>query len=191
MASGQQHFIHGILTAIPVTAIGMTVGIPTSTIILANAVGILLSPDIDMESKTFTEQTTANLLSKFFHRRKNKQQKIARFFGAILQTITAPYAYFIPHRSWISHLPPFSVISQGLYFYALYWVIYTLCGWSILPLSFFLYHPQFVNYFCIIAFHHFIHLLADGGMILLFGKNRYLLGKPFYHLTTKIFPQGD
>lgn len=193
MATGKQHFVHNTIAAIATTGAAYYYGFPIEPVLLANAASLFLSPDLDMEKKTTSENILAYILSKFlfFWARKKTQIKASRMFAAFIMILTSPYAFFLPHRSWLSHLPPFSVIIQIAYFYGVY---YALC--KIFDYTFFvpdltlLYNNNLQIAFVILCLQHLVHLMGDGGMILFFGKKIYIFTKQFYNLSRKLFPQN-
>ena len=199
MASGTTHFIHNSVVAAGTTAFAFYAGLPILPVILANAVSLLVTPDIDMETKTHSEVLLARGLAKVatgFSGTKKNLQKVERFFAALIMSVTAPYAFLFPHRSWLTHLPPFSVIVQLLYFYGVYF-----CFCKVFNIEFYSLTPYIQNlgllktefniiFFAILNIQHLTHLIGDGGMILFFGKHYFIFTKPFYNLSRKLFPQS-
>lgn len=199
MASGTQHLYHNLIIAGATTTIAYQYNLPLEPVIIANLAGIILTPDLDMESKTYNEIIVAKILARIstlFLAKKKTLFFISKFYAAIIMTLTAPYAFIFPHRSWLTHLPPFSVIIQLAYFYLVYYCIFKLLGLNYTSLfevinnynSYITYNNIII--FSILCIHHFTHLIGDGGMILFFGKKRYLFGYWFYSLSRKMFPQG-
>lgn len=198
MADGKIHLIHNILVAGVTTGFGIMYGLPLQPFIFSNIAGVLFTPDMDMESKTHSEVMLAGGLARLFvgFSTKKRIHKVERFFASIIMSITAPYAFFFPHRSWLTHLPPFSVIVQLLYFYGVYFClckIFDIHYQSLLP---YYENPELlltqfnVIIFTVLNLHHFAHLIGDGGMIIFFGKKYYIFSKPFYNLSRKLFPQS-
>lgn len=191
MANGKTHFIHNLVCAGAITGIGLYYNLPLELLTIGNIAGIIFTPDIDIESKTYTEAKLAHVISKGFSTKKAKQNKIGRLIASFIQMITAPYAFLIPHRSWLSHLPPFSVITQLLYFYLVYFVFCKVFDLDFVHYSQLMQsQTELIIISSVLFIHHLAHLLGDGALIIFGGKKRYLLGYWFYLLTTKLFPQG-
>lgn len=191
MTTGATHFKHNLATAGVVTAVALYLNEPISLVTAANVIGIMFTPDIDVEAKTFTEAKFGDAFSYLITKKKKSQQKVSRFISSLFQILTAPYAFIFAHRSWLTHLPPFSVVTQFLYFYLLYF-----CFCKILNLEYYsveeiaLFKDELIVIGAVLFAHHFVHLIGDGGMIMFLGKRRYFLSYPFYKLTTRLFPQG-
>lgn len=198
MADGKTHFIHNLFVAGATTTFGFMVGLPMQPFILSNLVGIVFTPDMDMESKTHSEVILARGITKLFFgfSTKKKQYRIERFFASILMSITAPYAFLFTHRSWLTHLPPFSVIIQLLYFYTVYFCLCKVFDLTYISLVPYFYNPENLytqfNYifFIVLNLHHLVHLIGDGGMIIFNGKKYFVLTKTFYNMSRKLFPQS-
>lgn len=198
MASGTTHFYHNLIVATGTTAFALYTGLPLTPVLIANAVSLLFTPDMDMETKTFGESLLAKILAKIFtgfSGTKKRLKRVERFFASLIMSLTAPYAFLFPHRSWLTHLPPFSVIVQIAYFYLVYVGFCKILNYDFISLQPFLTNPyllltQFnVIIFIILNIHHFVHLVGDGGMVLIFGKHYYIFTKPFYNLSRRLFPQ--
>lgn len=198
MADGKTHLVHSILVAGATTGLGIMYGLPLSPVILSNIVGVLFTPDMDMEQKTTSEVLLSSAIARLFvgFSTKKRIAKVERFFAAILMSLTAPYSFLFPHRSWLTHLPPFSVIVQLLYFYGVYFClckIFDIHYQSLLP---YYENPELlltqfnVIIFTILNLHHFAHLIGDGGMIIFGGKKYFVFTKTFYKISRKLFPQS-
>jgi hypothetical protein len=199
MADGKTHFIHNCIVAAATTGAAFYYDLPVIPVVAANVVGLIVTPDIDMESKTHSEVIVATLLARIttgFLATKKRLKSVSRIYAALIMSITAPYAFLFPHRSWLTHLPPFSVAVQILYFYLVY---YAFC--KIFDISYISVRPYWDNpellltqtnilVFAVLNVHHLIHLIGDGGMILLFGNKVYVFTKPFYNLSRHLFPQS-
>lgn len=198
MADGKTHFIHNVVVAGATTTFFLMSGSPIEPLLVANAIGLIVTPDIDMETKTHSEVVVANILARIttgFMATKKRLKKVERFYAALLMTLTAPYAFLFPHRSWLTHLPPISVIIQLLYFYTVYFCFCKIFDIEYVSLTPYLENPQLlltetnVLIFTILNLHHLVHLIGDGGMILFRGKKYFLFSKSFYNLSRKLFPQ--
>lgn len=191
MADGKTHFVHNLVAAGAISAASYYLGLPPQLVVIGNLFGIIFTPDIDIESKTYTEAKFAHIISKGFARKKKNREKIARFFASLIQVITAPYAFLIPHRSWLSHLPPFSVVTQMIYFYFIYFCFCRIFRFDYVTIeNLWNYQYELTVLGIIIFVHHFCHLVGDGGLVIFFGKKWYTMTYPFYLLTKKMFPQG-
>lgn len=198
MASGATHLLHNLAVAGVTTGFAVLFNYPLEPVIYANIIGTIFTPDIDMEGKTTTEQLLANLLAKIccgFNATKKRINNVERVFAAILMSITAPYAFLFKHRSIFTHLPPISVIVQLFYFYGVYVLIYRLIGYDfITPLEIYNSYAFFLSlnsviFFIVLNLQHFIHLIGDGGMVVLGSTKYYVFGKSLYNLSRKVFPQ--
>lgn len=199
MASGKTHFIHNLLVATGTTAFAVYAGLPLEPVLIANAVSLLVTPDIDMETKTHSEVIVANILARVatgFSGTKKNLQKVERFFAALIMSVTAPYAFLFPHRSWLTHLPPFSVIVQILYFYGVYYCFCKVFDLNYVSVTPYVQNPSLLKtefnviFFAILNIQHLTHLIGDGGMVLIFGKHYFVFTKMFYNLSRKLFPQS-
>lgn len=198
MASGKTHFLHNLIVSGVTITYAAYNHIPLAPVILANTIAIVVTPDIDMESKTYSELLIASLLAKvttLFMSSKKTLTRVTKIYAGIIMSITAPYAFLIPHRSWLSHLPPFSVIVQVLYFYGVYYCICKIFGFEYISLKSYYNNPELLKtqfnlvFFIVLNLQHLAHLIGDGGMVLIFGKHYYVFTKPFYNLSRKLFPQ--
>ena len=178
MASGVTHFKSDIILAVATIPVGVLYPNLIPELIVGNIIGTLFTNDIDMERGTYNEI----ILAKFV------RGKFAKTFVTNIQkTLTAPYAFFIPHRSWLSHAPLIATITITLYL----WLLYFLGG-KILDYNVKDYYHLVTEYpigLAAICFHHAQHCALDGFMITFRGKRVYLFGYWFYKLTTKLFPQ--
>ena len=194
MTKGTTHFAHAIATTIATTTAAYFLEIPLTPVILGNLVGTIITPDIDMTNRTFTEDLIARGISKTIVLKgtKKRRNKVKRFFANIIMSLTAPYAFIFPHRSFLTHLPPISVIVQMLYFYGLYYAIGKIFEFNTININelfaFYQANQNFLNIlFFTLCIQHFIHLIGDGGLIVVFGKERYIFTKSFYRLSKKLF----
>lgn len=191
MASGKTHFLSNVALSVATIPVGYVYPELIPQLVVGNLLGIFLTPDLDSPSGTYTEALISNFLAKcltLLGRRKTKAYKDTKIINRIVVAINAPYGVLIPHRSWLSHAPVISIVTIGLYFYGLYYVVCRTLNIEIIPLE-----SIYVNYFetlTLWAAHNVLHYFLDGGMILIFGKNVYTLTYPFYKLTTVLFPQG-
>lgn len=192
MASGKQHFVADMI--INTATLSLIYYYPNNVyeIIAANVIGTLLTPDIDSESGTYNEILIANFVKRILvmlGRRRLAAQKDTAIIYRIQSAVTAPYGVLIPHRSWLSHAPIVGTITITFYLWLLYYVSGKIMSFPILD-----YITLVKNYqigMVIIMLHHIIHTAMDGFMIIFMGRKMYLLGYPFYYMTTKFFPQGD
>lgn len=192
MAAGKQHFIADV--GITLVSIPLAVYHPEliPEIVIGNVIGTLFSPDIDNESGTYNEILIANLVRSLLiiiGRRKSKATKDVKIIYRLQTALTAAYGVMIPHRSWLSHGPVIGSFTITYYLWLLYFVAGKVASFQTFD-YFYLVETYKIASYIIIA-HHILHLLMDGAMILFFGKQIYLLGYPFYYLTTKLFPQGE
>jgi len=198
MADGKTHFIHNVIVAGVTTTFGFMAGLPIQPFLLSNLIGVCFTPDMDMESKTHSEVMLAGGLARLFvgFSTKKKIHKLERLFASLIMSITAPYAFLFPHRSWLTHLPPFSVIVQLLYFYGVYFCICKIFDFNYISLTPYIENPQIlftqfnIIFFTVLNIHHFIHLIGDGGMIIFNGKKYFIFTRVFYNMSRKLFPQS-
>lgn len=189
MASGKQHFIANCAIACVTMPIAIVRPDLLSDLTYGNLFGILITPDTDNPGTTYPEQLIASLVQQvliLFGRRKSKAKKDVKILVRLNAAITAPYGVFILHRSFISHFPGISTLSLSFYCYCflfIYWKINNQQTVGYIPLVL-----QYQTSFLLWTVHNTVHYLMDGGLILFFGE-RYTLGKPFYDLTRKLFPQ--
>lgn len=179
MASGKIHFTSDIILSIVTIPFGVVYPEVIPELIVGNIIGTLFTCDIDLPSTTYNEI----ILSKFV------RGKFAKTFVTNIQkVITAPYAFFITHRSWLSHGPLIATLTITLYLWFLYFL-----GGKIFDYDIKNYYYLVTEYqigLAAICFHHVQHTCLDGFMITFRGKRVYLLGYWFYKITTKLFPQG-
>lgn len=189
MASGKQHFIADLII--------LGVSLPyipyyTNEIVLGNLIGTLFTPDIDDEGGTYNEILLANTVRFILvalGRGKQNAVRDTKIIYRLQKMITAPYGVMIPHRSWLSHAPIISTITITFYIWLLYFVGGKLLDYQVL--NYLDIAKEYYVAFILITVHHIVHTAMDGFMIIFWGKKVYLLGYPFYHLTTKLFPQGE
>jgi uncharacterized metal-binding protein len=191
MASGKQHFIADMVIC------GVTLPLiyyypqHMYEIIAANVLGTLFTPDIDDSSSTYSEFLVAKIVTKgltIAGRRKSSANRDTKIIYRLQSALTAPYGVLISHRSWLSHAPLISTLTITFYLWLFYVVICKVFDYPSYEYLYFLQTYQIG--FAIITLHHLIHTTMDGFMLIFFGRKVYLLGYPFYFLTTKLFPQG-
>ncbi len=190
MAKGVTHFNHAKYVAIAVEASGWTLAITSGTpaftlaASVGNVLGMLLTPDMDDPGTTYPEYLFGWLLRNLLWHcgvHKRKTLKDAENVGKkFLAAVTAPYGVFIPHRSWLSHLPPVGTLTKLSYLYGIHYLFSCVIGFEYVQLKV-LYTSPYVWYtFLVWVAHDTAHLIDDGGMILFNGKKRYLFGYYFY-----------
>lgn len=119
MASGKVHAQDSRFLAVasaPMAGAAATMmGYPTGGVVAAAllmaagcAMGILFTPDLDVDHRTVAERVP-----------------IVGFFWFI---IWWPYAKVLPHRSFHSHFPLWSTALRQLYFVSLIWLVGRLTG---------------------------------------------------------------
>lgn len=178
MASGETHFKSDIILAVATIPIGVMYPEVIPELIVGNIIGTLFSPDIDIEKTTYNEI----ILAKFINGKGAKT-----FITNVQKVITAPYAFFIPHRSWLSHAPFISTLTITLYLWLLYYSWGHLLDYD--TKSYLYLVTEYQIGLATICLHHAQHCALDGFMITFRGKRVYLFGYWFYKLTTKLFPQ--
>lgn len=116
MPSGKVHAVitvlasAGLYLAAPVDA-------PVRTILAAGClVGLAIGPDLDVDMQTASHSTVRRIGGPIP--------------GLLWRLLWLPYAYLVPHRSWISHAPVISTLIRGGYIAALGWGLAAVAGWS-------------------------------------------------------------
>lgn len=71
--------------------------------------GLIISPDLDVDMQTSAHSTV--------------RRTLGRLPGLAWRLLWLPYAYLVPHRSWISHAPLISTLIRAGYLYGLAWGI--------------------------------------------------------------------
>ena len=93
MANGRQHAEALQLAAVPVGMLAYVVSNDVETAVavaIGVLVGIIIDPDLDMVQPTHSEWQMRQALG---------------IIGKVWQWYWLPYAWLVPHRSWISHKP--------------------------------------------------------------------------------------
>lgn len=192
MADGNTHFKHSVIVT-GILAVGaIPLGI-VPEVLLAGIAGTFYGPDIDMESSTKTESIIPDLIYELIAPISTwLATQIKRIVLTIIKLLTIPYALLIPHRSFLSHLPPICTIIR-LYYVNIIWNGYNM------GVTWWVFWPTWVLnkglvfsdnleilgvFFVVMCILDSIHLIDDGGMYLLLGK-RYLFGKRFYDKKRK------
>lgn len=200
MAKGSTHhkanMVVSVSTALPIAIFGNFDLLQAH--IVGCSLGILFGPDMDIKGVSHQESFVGYWIGTLIH------EKVGDFATLLLQILTFPYAYFIPHRSWLSHAPIISTILRSLYVLTYVLFIWVLTGVGLYLLTsdnetirqYVISFPFFIHsvehlVLCVYAFLVFcvldiIHFVFDGCMLRFRGKNRYLLGKPFYKLMRGI-----
>lgn len=192
MASGKDHFKYSL--GICAASVPACIIFPelASDIVLGNVLGLLVTNDMDNPSTTYNEHIIANICQyvlRIFGRKKTKAKKDVKVIYKATAAITAPYGVLIPHRSWLSHFPMFSTLTKYGYEYSIYFIITKSI--DAIPLSFVELATTHEATILVMIIMDTLHYIMDGGMILFFGKQKYTLGKSFYNLTRKLFPQAE
>ena len=108
MASGINHLRGTLLITVPAGLLAAGLGAGPAGAVACSAgclAGIILSPDLDVPSRTHSEYLVYRALG--------------RFFGAVWFAFWWLYARLIPHRSPLSHFPLIGTFSRFLYVYLL------------------------------------------------------------------------
>lgn len=191
MASGKQHFVADM--AINIATLPIVFLYPEYTVqyIAGTLIGTIFTPDIDNPSTTYSEMLIANVVTftlQLLGRRKSQAKRDSKIVYRFNNALTASYGVLISHRSFLSHFPGIGTFTITLYLWALYYVYSKVVGEPYIPYDIMV--MQNTIAMLLIVIHHTVHALMDGMMIIFFGKKAYVLGYPFYLLTTKLFPQG-
>lgn len=109
MASGKQHAAASVIIASTMILPAILFYIPGLFISLGCFLGVILTPDLDVESPVHSHYTVGKI-GKY----------AGDIFGFILKWIWRvfwyPYSIFIPkHRHWISHAPILGTFSRLIY----------------------------------------------------------------------------
>ena len=117
MASGKQHLKATLTAVIPV---GMSYylisGNAPLTATCGCLAGIILSPDLDIPTKTISESIMGRI----------------PVIGNLFWWYWLPYAKLIPHRHWLSHWPVIGTFGRLLYMSPLLFI--TVCGYNVATL---------------------------------------------------------
>ena len=181
MASGKQHFKNNVKLSVVlistyyvICAYFFNIYYDDIYLLIVTGfmLGILITPDIDIPGKTYTEFCIETICKKIF------PGALGITSGWILKNIyfilTYPIGYFFPHRSFYTHFPIISTVVKVCYFFIIYCII-TLSipsfSWSFSLLNILI--P-----WIILDIQHFID---DGCMYIgIDGNKQYLLGEKFY-----------
>ena len=156
LASGVNHVKGTVLLTIPVTLLaagagsGMTAAVACGAGCLA---GVILSPDLDISSRTRSEY----LVDRY----------LGCFLGSIWFAFWWLYARLIPHRSPLSHWPIIGTISRFLYvyffggalWYGVTWLLPGAATW--IPMFTWLQEPIFAWALLGLSFADTLHYLMD------------------------------
>lgn len=82
--------------------LGLSVVLGLMTL-LGSWMGVLFTPDLDMETRTLVDRLP--------------------IIGPLWSVLWYPYAWAIPHRSWLSHTPLLGTAIRQLYFWGIVWVV--------------------------------------------------------------------
>lgn len=188
MAKGATHFKSAKVVAATTEVCGWALATADPTIplcvSLGNALGMMLTPDMDDPGTTYPEYLVGwflrNLLWYCGVRNRGTLKDAENVGKKFLAAVTAPYGVFIPHRSWLSHLPPVGTLTKVTYLYCLYYVAACVIGFEHVTVRELASTPQAWYTICVWVAHDTMHLVDDGGMIQFNGKRRYILGHKFY-----------
>lgn len=124
MASGRTHAAVALIAAavVPLAVYIYKPDWPLGPIVKGLLVGWLITPDVDIDDKTYEEERLENL------------PLIGPLLGYIWQVSWYPYARAIPHRSPLSHWPPLATFLRYLYLWGWAWIIMSCLGQN-LPLA--------------------------------------------------------
>lgn len=188
MAKGATHFKSAKVVAATTEVCGWALAAVDPTMPLAvsigNVLGVMLSPDMDDPGTTYPEYLVGwflrNLLWYCGVRKRGTLNDAENVGKKFLAAVTAPYGVFIPHRSWLSHLPPVGTLTKVAYLFCFYYVIACVVGFEYIAPRELASTPQAWYIIFVWVVHDSVHLLDDGGMILFNGKRRYVFGHTFY-----------
>jgi uncharacterized metal-binding protein len=193
MAKGAIHFNRAKVVASAAEVSGWVLAAVDPTLPLAvsvgNVLGMMLTPDMDDPGTTYPEYVVGWLFRQaLWHcgvRNRGTLADAENVGKKLLAAVTAPYGVFIPHRSWLSHLPPIGTLTKVTYLYCLYYVISCVIGFEHITPRVLASTPQVWYTIFVWAVHDSVHLLDDGGMIQFNGKRQYLFGHTFYRRVNK------
>ncbi len=191
MASGKMHYIADVSLTIASIPIVFYYPEHLLQIVIGNVIGTLMTPDCDSENSTYNEILLANTVRTILiicGRKKAKATNDVKIIYRLQAALTAAYGVMIPHRSWLSHFPIVSTLTITYYLWLLYFVSGKVATFQTFDYMYLIQTYQIAM--IVIAIHHAVHYVMDGGLILFMGKQVYTLSYPFYYLTTKLFPQG-
>ncbi len=198
MANGATHFKHAKYVSVATESTGWVLALATGDPVIAlavsvgNALGMMLTPDMDDPGTTYPEYLVGWLLRNILWYcgvRRSTTLKDAENVGKkFLAALTAPYGVFIPHRSWLSHLPPIGTLTKATYLYLSYYFSSCVIEFEYVGIDAVVTDPYVWCVILVWAVHDIIHLVDDGGMIQFNGKRRYIFGYKFY---SKIKARND
>ena len=173
MANGIIHFRQSTLMTCYLT-LGSSIFYPdfTTPILLGGIFASYFGPDCDIPGVNYTEKAFDDLIYTII------PLKCMKYKGKkVMMLLTLPYARFIPHRHWLSHLPILSSLIRLIVF-----------GWWLIWLLYLYFAIEYVIV-CIamVCLVDLLHICSDGGMIIWNGRRKYIFGKGFYKLTRDIF----
>lgn len=128
--------------------------------------GLLMTPDIDVAGKTYTEYLIQHYMSKVYPR------PIALICKYVYFILAYPFEYLLIHRSFFSHFPVIGTLIKFCYVIVLYGiVIRDIPSFNVRLI--FLFIP-----WMLLDIQHFID---DGGMYYdIQGNQKFFFGKNFY-----------
>jgi len=150
MSSGKTHGRATLLLVAPV-AIASVIIFPTDPLLsvivgaVGCATGLIIDPDLDIESITMSEWRMIKKLS---------------IFGMLWAALWYPYAVLIPHRSPLSHWPILGTAGRAAYIFLLAKFIAVIFGVS-LPIMAIINQPVFVVWFFGLAMADTAHFVMD------------------------------
>ena len=110
MSGGKKHAKASVAFSLPTgVAVWLLTGNALEAILasLGCVVGVVLSPDLDINHRTYSETVLPEPLQTAFY------------------LWWLPYAWFIRHRSWVSHMPVVGTLIRVAY--AFWWVPFVWC----------------------------------------------------------------
>lgn len=143
MASGQTHA--KVAGVVGTTLVGIAIYVAGNGytqaaigLIIGAIGGLLITPDIDHWVRTHEEYRVYRYLGSLA--------------GKLWQSYWSPYATFIPHRHWLSHLPGIGTALRIFYLSIPVWIGWYWFGW-IIPIEPDLYWAAFIAWTVQDTFH--------------------------------------
>lgn len=190
MASGKIHTVQNTVTAIIVTGVSIYFNLDLFVVTIANILGIWITPDIDHDSITVSETAAGKVLYKVVYGITNNH-KFAAFIRntsvTIMSTLTYPISYWFTHRSFWTHVPPFSVFIKLVFIFFVTLLFNIIIG---NPLFFLSWYPEWwwLIFFFILCIHDGVHtFIGDGGMVIKDNKKLFLMSKSWYTFCRKLW----